>query len=108
DVRVVGDLLRRDPVLPHLLRLRQHLQVAGKAGGDPDADPIIARADPLDRALQHAEDCAQTSPPSRGEPTAALWAATRPPRPGTPTHARRRSRRPAATAGTRARDRGRR
>ena len=28
DVRVVGDLLRGDAVLPHLLRLRQHLQVA--------------------------------------------------------------------------------
>ena len=30
DVRVLRDLLRRDPVLAHLLRLREHLQVAAE------------------------------------------------------------------------------
>src|SRR4051794_33481462 len=34
DVRVVGELLRRDRLLAHLSRLCQHLQVARKAGCD--------------------------------------------------------------------------
>src|SRR5262249_57028804 len=33
DVRVLGDLLRRDPRLAHLPCLRQHLEVPGQAGG---------------------------------------------------------------------------
>jgi hypothetical protein len=31
DVRVGGDLLRGGPLLAHLLRLRQHLEVPGQA-----------------------------------------------------------------------------
>src|SRR5687768_5589522 len=34
DVRVLRDLLRRDPLLAHLARLGQHLQVPAQAGGD--------------------------------------------------------------------------
>src|SRR5262249_40057479 len=34
DVRVVGDLLRGDPFLPHLLRLREHLEVPTQTGRD--------------------------------------------------------------------------
>jgi hypothetical protein len=40
DVRVVGDLLGGDPLLAHLLRLRQHLQVAREASRDADGQPI--------------------------------------------------------------------
>ena len=40
DVRVVGDLLRGDALLAHLLRLRQHLQVAREAGGDADGEAV--------------------------------------------------------------------
>src|SRR5205814_8818100 len=40
DVRVVGDLLGRDPVLAHLLRLGQNLEVTAQPGGDADAEPI--------------------------------------------------------------------
>ena len=36
DVRVLGDLLRRDPVLAHLPRLREHLEVPAQASGDSD------------------------------------------------------------------------
>ena len=43
DVRVVGDLLRRDPLLAHLLGLRQHLQVARQACGHADCEPLAAR-----------------------------------------------------------------
>ena len=43
DVRVVGDLLRGDAVLAHLLRLRQHLEVAREARGDADADAVLER-----------------------------------------------------------------
>ena len=41
DVRVLGDLLRGDPRLPHLPGLRQHLEVAGEAHRDhePSDDP---------------------------------------------------------------------
>jgi hypothetical protein len=41
DVRVVGDLLRGDALLPHLPRLREHLQVPRKPGGDPDCQPFV-------------------------------------------------------------------
>src|SRR5204863_4934633 len=40
DVRVVRDLLRRDAVLAHLLRLGQNLQVAAETGGDSDRHPL--------------------------------------------------------------------
>src|SRR5215208_5678745 len=40
DVRVVGDLLRGDPLLPHLLRLRQHLEVAAEACCDADGQAV--------------------------------------------------------------------
>ena len=36
DVRVVRDLLRGDPVLAHLLRLGQNLEVAAEPGGHAD------------------------------------------------------------------------
>ena len=36
DVRVLGDLLRRDPVLAHLPRLSEHLQVPAQARCDTD------------------------------------------------------------------------
>jgi len=40
DVRVGGDLLRGDPLLAHLLRLRQHLQVPGQARRHTDRQPV--------------------------------------------------------------------
>ncbi len=40
DVRVVGELLRGDRVLAHLLRLCEHLQVAREAGGHPEREPL--------------------------------------------------------------------
>ena len=40
DVRVVGDLLRGDALLAHLLRLGQHLEVAGQPRRDADRQPI--------------------------------------------------------------------
>jgi hypothetical protein len=40
DVRVVGDLLRGDPLLSHLLCLRQHLEVPAQARRDSDRQPI--------------------------------------------------------------------
>src|SRR5262249_19518946 len=55
DVRVVGDLLRGDPVLAHLLRLRQDLQIAREARGDADTHAILERTHPVDRTLQHNE-----------------------------------------------------
>src|SRR5262245_14246084 len=42
DVRVLGDRLRGDGGLPHLLRLRQHLQVSGQPRGDPKREPILS------------------------------------------------------------------
>jgi hypothetical protein len=41
DIRVVGDLLGRDPVLPHFLRLGKNLEVTAQPGGDPDAEPVV-------------------------------------------------------------------
>src|SRR5207253_8155462 len=52
DVRVVRDLLRGDPVLAHLLRLGQHLEVAREPRRDADADAVADR-DPFGRALEH-------------------------------------------------------
>jgi hypothetical protein len=40
DVRVVRDLLRRDPVLAHLPRLGEHLQIATQARRDPDGETL--------------------------------------------------------------------
>src|SRR5581483_4978313 len=40
DVRVIGDLLRGDPLLPHLAGLRQYLEVAGEPGRDADREPV--------------------------------------------------------------------
>jgi len=40
DVGVLGDLLRGDPRLAHLPRLRQHLEVPGQAGGDADVQAL--------------------------------------------------------------------
>jgi hypothetical protein len=40
DVRVVGDLLRGDPLLPHLPGLREHLEVPGEPSRDPDRQPL--------------------------------------------------------------------
>src|SRR6185437_15342964 len=40
DVRVVGELLRGDRLLAHLLRLREHLQVAGQARRDAEREPL--------------------------------------------------------------------
>ena len=53
DVRVVGDLLRRDPLLAHLLRLGQHLEVAREPRRDADADAILERTDAIGLTLQH-------------------------------------------------------
>ena len=43
DVRVVRDLLGRDPGLAHLLRLRQNLQVAAEPSRDADGQTIGRR-----------------------------------------------------------------
>ena len=43
DVRVVRDLLRGDPVLAHLLRLGQNLEVPAQPGRDSDRQPIRSR-----------------------------------------------------------------
>ena len=40
DVRVVGDLLRRDPVLAHLLRLGQDLEIAREPRRDTNGQPL--------------------------------------------------------------------
>src|SRR5215207_7197429 len=40
DVRVVRQLLRGDRLLAHLLRLREHLQIAREAGGDAEREPF--------------------------------------------------------------------
>ena len=40
DVRVVGELLRGDRLLAHLLGLRQHLQVARQARRDAQREPL--------------------------------------------------------------------
>ncbi len=40
DVRVLGDVLRRDRRAAHLLRLRQDLQVPREARCDADSEPI--------------------------------------------------------------------
>ncbi len=40
DVRVVRDLLRRDPVLAHLLRLGQNLEVAREPRGHSDREAL--------------------------------------------------------------------
>ena len=40
DVRVVGDLLRGDALLAHLLRLREHLEVAGEPSRHADCEAI--------------------------------------------------------------------
>ena len=53
DVRVVGDLLRRDAVLAHLLGLAEHLEVARKPRCDTDAHAILQRIRALDGTLQH-------------------------------------------------------
>ncbi len=44
DVRVVRDLLRGNPVLAHLLGLRQNLQVAGETRSNTHRQPISQRA----------------------------------------------------------------
>jgi len=49
DVRVLGDLLRRDPVLPHLARLREHLEIPAQARRDPDSQTL--RHDHLPESL---------------------------------------------------------
>ena len=41
DVRVVRDLLRRDPVLAHLLRLGQNLEVAREARSHSDRQALV-------------------------------------------------------------------
>jgi len=53
DVRVIGDLLRGDPVLTHLLRLRENLQIARETCGDADSDTVVRHARTFDGALQH-------------------------------------------------------
>ena len=40
DVRVVGDLLRGDALLPHLLGLRQDLEIAGESRRDTHGQPF--------------------------------------------------------------------
>src|SRR5262249_60038058 len=40
DVRVLGDLLRRDPVLPHLSRLCEDLQVAAQPRCNTNRQPL--------------------------------------------------------------------
>ena len=58
DVRVLGDLLRGDPVLPHLPRLCQDLQVPAQARRDSDRQPIrhhrSSRVDPCNRPAHSA------------------------------------------------------
>ena len=48
DVRVLGDLLRRDPLLAHLPRLAQHLEVPAQAGGHSHCQ-ALGHASPLTR-----------------------------------------------------------
>ena len=56
DVRVLADLLRGDPLLPHLLRLREHPQVLAQARGDPDRQ-TVAVTGLLDAFEQGSEAC---------------------------------------------------
>jgi hypothetical protein len=53
DARVVGDLLRGDPVLAHLLGLGEDLQVPGEARCHTDADAVVERRQPVEGTLQH-------------------------------------------------------
>ena len=62
DVRVVGDLLRGDPLLAHLLRLRQHLQVAREASRNADGQPISHFVTP--RAMMPAASLRAVGEPS--------------------------------------------
>ena len=58
DVRVVGDLLRGDALLAHLLGLAQHLQIARETGRDTDGQTV--RVSPVrNGSLQHHEHCAR-------------------------------------------------
>src|SRR4029078_4407883 len=63
DVRVLGDLLRRDPLLAHLPRLREHLEVPVQARRDSDRETFRRVPLPLsfvcDKALRF---CLRFSP----------------------------------------------
>ena len=61
DVRVVRDLLRGDPLLAHLLRLRQHLQVPAQARRDADRQPLRHTTSLLVRVLVTAPDILPTA-----------------------------------------------
>ncbi len=54
DVRVVGELLRGDRLLAHLLGLREHLQVARQARRDAERQPLAGGADAVDCKLSRA------------------------------------------------------
>src|SRR6185437_8139810 len=51
DVRVVGNLLRRDSVLAHLLGLGEDLEVTAEPGRHADGQPIRAHPTPLNGRL---------------------------------------------------------
>ena len=57
DVRVLGDLLRGDPVLAHLPRLGQHLQVAAQPRCHSDCQPLRQLLSSL-AEVTNAGDCA--------------------------------------------------
>src|SRR6185312_5455733 len=54
DVRVVRQLLRADRLLAHLLRLREHLQVARQTRGDAEREALGAPSNALRRELARA------------------------------------------------------
>ena len=105
DVRVVGDLLRGDALLPHLARLREHLEIARKPGGDTDREAVRGAA--RHRGLQHHEHCARRLSTYRTVVTSpdfvTAFRGTQPRRRSRRRLAGRRSRRQAATRGRRPR-----
>ena len=103
DVRVLGDLLRRDPRLPHLPRLRQHLEVPGQARRDADVQ-ALGHTTPLARLRNSVLCCSSRSSRLLVQPRGAARPGAR----GRRSAAGRRSRRPGSTRGTRPRARGRR
>jgi hypothetical protein len=66
DVRVLGDLLRRDPLLAHLPRLRQYLEVPAQAGCDSHGEAFRHVPLPLSVVCDKASRfCLRPSRPRR-------------------------------------------
>ena len=101
DVRVVRDLLRGDPALAHLLRLRQHLQVPAEPSRDADGQTIGRRDLAVELVTPHKDSCISAPLLASGVTKSALrtefvraCAAARRAERSRRTPARRRSRRP--------------